>query len=169
MTNFKEILKRLNRNKVEFILIGGLAAIAHGSTSATSDLDIVYKKTAENIKKIILALGDLHVRLRGAPPDLPFIFDDKSFSNTINFTLQTDLGAVDLLGEIPGFDSYQDIVTNTDTLTLFDTHCLVLSLKALIKNKRATGRRKDLNQLDELEELLKMKNQTSEVATDKEK
>lgn len=159
MTQFKQLLKILVNHQIDFILIGGLAAIAQGCAFSTNDLDIVYKRTPENIKKIIKALTPLKVQLRGKdiPETLPFLFDEKTFKNILNLTLKTDLGSIDLLAEIPGFGSYEKMYASSDILDLFDLKCRVLSIEGLIKNKKVVKRSKDLNHIAELEELLKLK------------
>ena len=93
-------------------------------------------------------------RLRGAPADLPFQWDAQALRNGLNFTLQTDLGALDLLGEIQGVGTYCDVRKNAIELDLFDVPCAVMSLEDLIAAKRAAGRPKDLLVLPELEALL---------------
>ncbi|MBI2335762.1 MAG: hypothetical protein HYU97_03245 [Deltaproteobacteria bacterium] len=160
MTQFKKILEIFYDNQIEFVLIGGLAAVIHGSASATEDVDLSYDRNLENTKKIVKTLNPYHVRLRGAE-DVPFIFDEQTFKHSVNLTLMTDLGAIDLLGEIPGYESYDLILADSDTVLLYDKKFKVLSLDGLIKNKKATGRNKDLKQLDELEELRKMQQQKS--------
>lgn len=159
MTHFEKILTRLDQEHVEYILIGGLAAIAQGCTFSTSDLDLVYKRTPENIKKILRALSPLHVKLRGKdlPDNLPFIFDERSFKDIHNFTLLTDLGPVDLLDGIPGFNSYEELLNSSDILDLFGVQLRILSIEGLIKNKKIVQRTKDQNHIAELEELLKLK------------
>ncbi|MBX7148090.1 hypothetical protein K1X76_03320 [bacterium] len=158
MTNFKQLLQILVNHQVNFILIGGLAAIAQGCSFVTADLDIVYEYSAENIKKLVQALKPLKIALRGMETEnLPFIFDEDTFKNSRNLTLKTNLGDLDLLSEIPGFFSYNEIFNASDTLVLFDLQCRILSVEGLIKNKKATNRPKDLNHLAELEELLNIK------------
>ena len=75
MTDFVHLLNVLNNGSVEFIVIGGFAATAHGSSHTTVDLDIVYSRTEENISRLVTALEPLQPYLRGAPPGLPFRFD----------------------------------------------------------------------------------------------
>lgn len=157
MTNFGELLKILVQNRVDFVLVGGMATIAHGGTTATSDLDVAYRRTPENVARIVRALHPLSPSLRGAPPDLKFVFDETAFKNIHHFTLQTTLGALDLLADIPGFGNYEEIHRNSEKFTLFDMDISVLSLDGLMKNKKATARPKDLNQLSELEELKRLK------------
>ena len=75
MTDFERLLTALVSGGVEFIIIGGMAATAHGSAHVTVDLDIVYCRTPENMSRLAEALSPLQPYLRGAPPGLPFRFD----------------------------------------------------------------------------------------------
>lgn len=159
MTNFKDLLKLIHDHNIECILIGGFAAVIHGSSSSTYDIDIVYNPSKENIQKIVKALNPYNVRLRGKnlPSDLPFIFDEDAFKNTHNFTLETDLGYIDLLLDIPGFKSYTELENHSQIYTISEMEFKVLKLEALIKNKEATNRKKDQNLLDQLKELKRLK------------
>lgn len=105
MPDPEKFINLLNQSKVEYVVIGGVALIAHGSARVTFDFDICYKRSKDNIEKLCSALQPFHPRLRGAPLDLPFRFDPKSVTAGLNFTLATDLGDFDLLGEVAGLDS----------------------------------------------------------------
>jgi hypothetical protein len=153
MTDYEGLLDLLNRHDVKFILIGGAAGIAHGSPRLTLDVDVVYHRTNENIVKIVDALANHAPYLRGAPPGLPFLFDAQTIKNGLNFTLETDLGWLDLLGEVTGGGSYEDLLSHTIVLPIFSSSCLCLDLPTLIATKRAAGRPKDLDAIAELEAL----------------
>jgi hypothetical protein len=75
MVQFKELLQILINEKVEFVVIGGLAANIHGVSRPTYDLDICYSRSKENLERLVRALKPLKPTLRGAPRDLPFRFD----------------------------------------------------------------------------------------------
>ena len=154
MTNFRELLILLANSQVEFLVVGGLAATAHGSARLTKDLDIVYRRTPENVTRLVRALAPLQPYLRGAPPGLPFRWDEKTIWNGLNFTLITSLGAIDLLGEITGGGDYDDLLPHSVTLHLFGVECLCLGLERLIWVKRAAGRPKDFEAIAELEAIL---------------
>ena len=85
------------------------AAIAHGSARLTSDVDIVYSRHAENIRNLVAALQNHQPYLRGAPPDLPFRWDEQTVKNGLNFTLTTSLDDLGLLGEVTGGGSYEEL------------------------------------------------------------
>ncbi|HEX8069577.1 MAG TPA: hypothetical protein VF546_06480 [Pyrinomonadaceae bacterium] len=153
MTDFRALLSALTAGGVEFIIVGGAAATAHGSARLTADLDVVYRRTAENISRLVRTLAPLAPYLRGAPPGLPFEWSERTIRNGLNFTLTTDLGALDLLGEITGGGAYDALRPHSIRLSLYGVECLCLGLERLIHVKRAAGRPKDLEVIAELEAL----------------
>jgi Nucleotidyl transferase of unknown function (DUF2204) len=106
MTQYSELLRVLQEAGVRFIVIGGVAAIGHGSARFTQDVDVVYERSPENLRKIVAALRPYSPYLRGAPPGLPFRWDEETLRHGLNFTLTTQLGPIDLLGEIVGGGDY---------------------------------------------------------------
>lgn len=98
MTDFSFLLQTLDTAGVEFILVGGVAATVHGSARLTLDLDIVYRRTKDNLRRVIGSLEPYAPYLRGAPPGLPFLWDIETLERGLNFTLITKLGPIDLLG-----------------------------------------------------------------------
>lgn len=153
MAEFENALTVLLDAKVELVLIGGAAMYARGSDYVSVDLDVCYERSRENIKRLVDALALYNPTLRGAPSDLPFRFDVPTVTRGLNFTLTTDLGAIDLLGEVAGLGMYAEVVATSTTIEMFGRECRVLSLDGLIKAKRAAGRPKDLAALPELEAL----------------
>ena len=153
MTQFARILETLVGARVEFIVIGGMAATAHGSARLTNDVDIVYRRTAENLDRIVTALGPLEPYLRGAPPGLPFRWDLETVRHGLNFTLTTKLGSLDVLGEVTGGGGYEDLLPFATRITVAGVECFCLGLEKLIVVKRAAGRPKDLEVIAELEAL----------------
>ncbi len=158
MTDFATLLQVLARSHVEFVLVGGAAATAHGSARLTEDLDIVYRRTSENVTRLANCLAPYKPYLRGAPRGLPFRWDAATLTRGLNFTLITDVGALDLLGEITGGGGYEDLLPHTIILDLFGTSCRCLDLQRLIEVKRAAGRPRDLEAVAELEALLEEMN-----------
>ena len=153
MTDFEGLLTALAKAGVEFILVGGLAARAHGSARSTQDIDVVYSRSAPNLERLQRALADHEPYLRGAPPGLPFRWDRETLGAGLNFTLITKLGAIDLLGEIAGGGRYENLLPFTLTLELFGVECKCLQLGKLIETKRAAGRPRDFEAIAELEAL----------------
>ena len=154
MTDYSRLLAVLHDAGVRFIVVGGAAATAHGSVRLTLDLDVVYERSPDNIARLVSALAPLRPYLRGAPSGLPFAFDAATIRRGLNFTLTTDAGWLDLLGEIAGGGTYEQLAAHTIEMTLFGRASRVLDLPHLIAVKRAAGRPKDLEAIAELEALL---------------
>ena len=161
-TEIEAILTRLSQGQVEFVVIGGVAALAHGSARVTFDVDVCYQRTRENIERLCQVLAPLHPTLRGAPPDLPFKFDAPTVLAGLNFTLSTDLGDLDLLGEVAGLRDYEAAQSVSETLSLYGLPMQVLTLEGLLAAKRAAGRQKDIEAIVELEALLELKKRPPE-------
>jgi predicted nucleotidyltransferase len=150
-TDYAALLRALAAGRVEFIIVGGLAATIHGAARATYDVDVVYARTPENLSRIVAALAPLRPYLRGAPAGLPFTWDIETLSKGLNFTLTTTAGDLDLLGEITYGGTYDALFADTEVVAVLGTECRCLSLEQLIQVKRAAGRVKDLEALAELE------------------
>jgi predicted nucleotidyltransferase len=162
VTDFKSLLRTLGEAEVDFILVGGLAATVHGSARLTRDVDVVYRRSRQNLERLALALAPYHPYLRGAPPGLPFRWDVATIERGLNFTLTTDLGQLDLLGEIVGGGNYEDLLRHTVATQIFGVNCRTLTLEQLIHVKRAAGRPKDLEAIAELEALLEERRQAED-------
>ena len=154
MTDYPELLRLLTEHGVEFIIIGGAAAVIHGSSRLTQDLDVVYRRSTENIARLTNALKAQAPYLRGAPPGLPFQWSEATLQMGMNFTLEIRLGQLDILGEVTGGGRYEDLLNHTIEVEVFGVHCRCLDLEALIRTKRAAGRPKDLEVIAELEAIL---------------
>lgn len=153
MTDFATLLRTLQDRDVAYILVGGAAATVHGSARLTLDVDVVYRRTPDNLARLVEALAPYAPGLRGAPEDLPFQWDVETLDRGLNFTLTTTLGPIDLLGEIAGGGSYERLLADTDEVTAFGVKCRCVTLHRLIRLKRAAGRVKDLEAIAELEAL----------------
>jgi len=139
---------------VEFIVVGGVAARAHGSARLTNDLDVLYRRTPENVARLAAALEPHTPYLRGAPPGLPFRLDPETIRRGLNFTLTSRFGDIDLLGEITGGGGYEAVAAHSTIVAAFGLEVRCLDLDLLIQVKRAAGRPKDLEGIAELEALL---------------
>ena len=153
MIDLEKALVLLADAQARFVIVGGLAATIHGSAYATFDLDICYARDAENLARLARALLPYQPRLRGAPASLPFRCDAETLKRGMNFTLTTDLGDIDLLGEIAGVGDYAIAYEVSLPVEMFGRTFAVLTLDALIASKKAAGRPKDLLVLPELEAL----------------
>jgi predicted nucleotidyltransferase len=152
------MLEELARREIRFVLVGGVAALAHGSAYLTSDLDVCYDPAEDNLFKLLELLREWEAYPRGWEPGLPWILDVKTFRTTPLLTLRTREGDVDLLDRVDGVGNYAACLATSDPLSLGGSEVRVLSLDALISAKRAAGRRKDKEHVIELEALRSLKN-----------
>lgn len=153
-TDFGRVLQTLKDGKVEFIVIGGLAALAHGLARATFDVDVVYSRNRANIQRLVQTLKPYEPYLRGAPPGLPFSWDEQTVRMGLNFTLITSLGDIDVLGEVAGVGTYEQLLTHSIELEIFGQRCRCITLERLIQAKRAAGRPKDFEMIAQMQALL---------------
>jgi len=128
-----QIIPPLVRAKVDFILIGGMAAILHGSARVTFDVDLVYSRTDENIERLVGALAPHRPYLRGAPPNLPFAWNAKTIRHGLNFTLTTALGDLDLFGEVAGDETYSALLPHSFEVEAFGVRFKCIDLPTLIR------------------------------------
>jgi len=156
-SNVEKLIQSLYDQDDEFVIIGGAAAVLQGSAYVTADFDLCYSRTKDNLEKLAKALAPFHPHLRGASKNLPFQLDTASLRSGLNFTLTTDLGDLDLLGEVAGLGGYAEVLSFSEEMEIFGMRCRVLTLEGLIKTKRAIGRAKDLRLLPELEALLEIR------------
>ena len=146
------MLRGLREADVKFVVVGGLAATAHGSRRVTDDLDICYDKA--NVTQLAAVLSDWKAYPRGVEEGLPFIMDEKQFRITPLMTLTTREGFIDVFDVVKGVGAYSDCRERSIPVEAFDVRFRVLDLPALIDAKRAAGRPRDIDQLPELEALL---------------
>ena len=153
----EKLLKALHDEGVRFVIIGGAAAVLQGSAYVTADLYLCYSRTKENLEKLAKTLAPFHPSLRGGPKNLPFLLDAETLKAGLNFTFITDVGDLDIFGEVTGLGGYEDALVFSEEMDIFSVNCKVLTLEGLIKTKRAVGRAKDLRLLPELEALLEIR------------
>lgn len=153
MKDIEKQLILLAQYKIDFVVVGGVAATFHGSSQMTYDLDICYSRQYSNLERLAQALSSINARLRGVPDEVRFILDASTLKHGLNFTFVTELGDLDLLGEVSGVGFYSDALNNSMTYNLFGNYYQILALDKLIAAKRAAGRTKDLLILPELEAL----------------
>src|SRR5260370_19485204 len=110
--NFEAALSALVDAGVNFVIVGAYAAYAHGANQLTQDLDVCYERTPENLKRLASVMKDLHASLRGAPENLPFLMDERTLAQGMNFTLTTDFGDLDLLGELSVVGQFSELASD---------------------------------------------------------
>lgn len=138
-----QILKRLTEYDVRYVLIGGVAAVVHGSPVVTRDVDVCAPLDDENRAKIIEALRGLKPRWRFRPDKFIPVDDAEKFRGAKHLYINTDWGDIDILGELPDFCSFEDLAGKTVETDMGGFKCEVLDLDTLIAVKRAAGRDKD--------------------------
>ncbi len=143
MAELDAILLRLISAGVECVLIGGYAAIAHGVSYVTQDVDVCAPLDFENLERIAKALEGTRPRHRDHPAELPFELE-RHRGGVNNLYLMTDLGPVDFLGVIPGIGDYEFAKSHSVTARLPSGSILVLDRPTLIQAKERAGRPRDL-------------------------
>jgi hypothetical protein len=137
------LLERLADAGIDFVVIGGVAGGAHGSSYPTFDLDIAYSRDRPNIDKLVGLLRDVGATLRGAPKELPFHLDSKTIENGSHFTFTTEYGSFDLLSDPVGAPRYEVLKAAATKGDVRGRTVLFASLDHLIAMKEAAGRTKD--------------------------
>ncbi len=139
------ILETLARHEVDFVLVGGVAAMTRGSARPSFDLDIAYARDRPNLERLAAALVELGARLRGAPDGAPFLLDADTLERGAHFTFETRYGSLDLLHEPAGAPSYGELVRGAGPLEVVEGQRIrVASLDHLIAMKEASARPHDL-------------------------
>jgi hypothetical protein len=153
--DYEALIGALTDAHADFVIVGAVAMVLHGSPRVTRDLDICYARDAANLKALAAALAPFRPTLRGAPPDLPFKLDARTLQSGLNFTLSSSAGDIDLLGEISGLGGFAVVRRLSVPMTIYGRAVHVLSLDGLERAKRAAGRLKDVADLAEILELRK--------------
>ena len=149
-TDFFGVLEVLIRREVQFVLIGGLAARLHGSPTVTVDVDICPARDTDNLERLAGALRAMDAQLRSVNETVPFALDVKTLEGSLNLTLMTSRGAVDVLGEPAGTNGYEELAANAKMLDVEGLPLKVASLDDLMRMKEASGRPKDRIELEVL-------------------
>lgn len=155
--NFKLALTMLAKHEVEYVLVGGAAVVAHGSTLMTQDLDILYRVEAENVRRLVKALDELDSYVFADPRRLRFGFDH--LNNHGHHLTEGKAGRIDALGSIGkrGDIHYEHVVTDAVMLHVFGLQVPCISLERLIAVKRELGRPRDQAAVLELEAIKKLR------------
>jgi hypothetical protein len=150
MHELNRLLQTLCDSEIEFVVVGGFAAMLHGSSMLTRDLDVCAVLTDASVERLRAAFREFHPTHRHTPQRLSFLENPRPGVPLKNIYLQTDLGPLDVLGSISGFDDIDDIRRNAVRFDLFGRAVLVMSRQDLIRSKEALGRPKDLLVAQEL-------------------
>lgn len=152
MGNLNNLLKRLLQSQIDFVLIGGYAAVVHGSSQVTQDIDICAVMTGENLARLREALKELDPKHRMNPSFKPSLMDYPAPDQTLdNFYLQTNEGVLDIIRDVRPVGTFDRIKQKAVEITLFGHPCKVISIDDLIEVKKSMVRPKDKATLEELE------------------
>jgi predicted nucleotidyltransferase len=143
VSDLNNLLQRLCDANIDFVIVGGFAAMLHGSSLVTRDLDVCAVLTRENVAKLREMLRDLHPTHRLTPQKLSFLDNPDPNVEVRNLYLRTDFGPIDFLSSIAGIGNFESVRANALEVELFGRHCRVMSLDDLIRSKEALGREKD--------------------------
>jgi hypothetical protein len=152
----ERMLRALEEHGVRFVLIGGFAAVIHGSPYVTTDIDLVPEGSLENLERLSAALRAMNARVWTAsePDGIPFDHDAASIADVRMWNLVTDLGRLDLAFEPDGTSGYEDLARSAVHLEISGTRVDVATLADIIRSKEAAARDKDRLVLPVLRRLL---------------
>lgn len=151
MIDVEKAIVAMASNRVDFVVIGGVALSIHSAAYVTYDIDFAYSRSKDNLTRIATALAPFSPRLRGFPIELPFIWDSSTLSNGSVFTLATSIGDIDLLSEVKGLGDFVAVMEASEKVELWGFKVNILSVDGLIAAKTAAGREKDVPGLKHLE------------------
>ena len=150
--SFLQILKLLESHGVEYVVVGGVAAVLQGAPVTTFDIDALVKVDATNAGRLLAALEELDARYREHGTLSPTRDDLLAGGHLL---LMTNCGPLDILGFIGNGKRYEDFAGAMATIAVGDLSVRVLGIEALIEEKKALGRDKDLAVVRLLEAVLR--------------
>lgn len=149
------MLRGLAEADIAFVVVGGVAAAAHGASRVTNDLDVCYDaENLDNVSALGTLLASWSAYPRGIEKGLTFIMDGKTLRGAPTLTLNSSEGDIDVMDRISGVGRYKSVREHSEQIGAFGLNFRVLDLPSLIKAKRAVGRARDFEHLVELEALL---------------
>ncbi|MCV7410427.1 hypothetical protein AWC05_00095 [Mycobacterium florentinum] len=153
--DLERLFQVLNRHKVVYVLIGGLAAVYHGSPFPTEDADITPDGTPANLTRLAAALRELNAKIRteSVPEGLTFACDARGLAAAQTWSLVTDAGDLDVAFEPSGTHGYRDLHRDATSVEIYATTVEIASLSDVIRSKQAANRPKDQRVLPTLREI----------------
>jgi len=137
------LIELLADAEVEFVIVGGMAAVVQGVPVTTFDLDIVHNRAEANTKKLLALLKTIHARYRGHPPEKRVELSEAAFLGKGHQLLYTDLGALDVLGAIEDGLEYEDLLAHSIEVKLRGKAVKILTLEKLADLKSRSANEKD--------------------------
>ncbi len=157
----EKLIENLDKSNIKYILIGGMAAIAHGAPVFTFDLDIVHERSDDNLEKIQNLLISLDAYQR-RPDDLKLKPDFDALKGTGHMLLSTQFGPMDILGKIEKGLGYDELINHVIEIEFHGFRIHVLDLETLIELKKESTRPEDQHRLSILEKTLEQIRQDKE-------
>lgn len=158
--DFVNLLERLIKNGVEFVIVGGFAGVVHGCTYLTQDIDICCDFSPANLLALQKAISDLEPVHRMTPNRKKLKLSDKTCAQFKNLYIDTKKGQLDCLSFIDGLGDYSRAKQESELIEVEDMKIRVLSLDALIKSKRALNRPRDKAAILQLESIKRLRMNT---------
>ncbi|HVW80260.1 MAG TPA: hypothetical protein VHB69_04900 [Mycobacteriales bacterium] len=159
MTGFdpERLLEILVDEGVDFVLVGGYAALLQGATRPTQDVDVTPSTAVDNLTRLTTALERLNARIRtdAVPEGLPFSTSAEAMRGLLMLNLTTDFGDLDITFHPSGTDGYGDLIKTAEERILGGITLRIAALADIVRSKAAAGRDKDIEALTELYELLR--------------
>ena len=143
MPGLESLLSRLIQARVDFVIVGGFAAMAHGVTLVTQDIDICLRFSPDNLFRLRDSLVDLKAVHRMTPQRIPLDLNETNVSEFKNLYLDTDYGQLDCLSELKGIGGFDAVAALSEQVELTAGRCRVLGIDGLIRAKEAMGRVQD--------------------------
>lgn len=154
MNQIQALFEFLIKSPLEFVLIGGFAAVLHGCNQTTRDIDVCLMLSPEHIRQLRETLEPLHPRHRMTADKLSFMQYPRDVTGLRNLYLETDLGVLDIVSHVERVGDFHAVLKNAETISLFGGTCRVISIQDLLQCKRALGRHRDLVVVEELQAIL---------------
>ena len=151
MKELTDILSLLAKHDVDFVVVGGYAVAAYGSSLVTQDVDICCDFSPENLMRLQEALSGSHPVHRMTPKRMPLVLTPENCRGLKNLYLDTDIGQVDCLGSVLGVGDFETVRQHSLSVEIDDFRCRLIDLDALIGAKKAMGRPRDMQAVQELE------------------
>jgi hypothetical protein len=153
----QRILGMLTARGVDFVLVGGYAAVLHGSPRITRDLDVCFATDRENLRALAKVLRELNARPAGVDDDVPFVPDERTLAKVELLTLETDFGRLDVMTAPAGSPSYNRLHARAARYEIGGFLVKVAEIEDLLAMKAAVGRPKDLADIAELEAIARLR------------
>lgn len=153
MQNLQKLLQFLVQSPLDFVIIGGFAAVLHGCNQSTRDIDVCFMLSPEQIQLLRRTLKPLHPRHRMTHEKLSFLTHPGNLEGIKNLYLETDLGVLDIVSHVEAVGDFYNVLKNSTEIEIYGGRCHLISIDDLIKSKKALGRHRDLVVVEELKSI----------------